>query len=518
MTEVAITYTPPVIAQGQSLPFFEKKQDAVLGHLLTNEPFFLQARTRVRPEWFQDPLCSKLWKLKLEFFEKFNRVPGLEEFKGTFMFLREDQGMRNKLYAKMTTAQVAAQEYGLDVIRSELTLWLKGQTFKAYSEKASNVYNAAADDPHPELKFSEAFRLFKDGATAIEDANFDLDVSVTFADIANGSFFEKREVELENALTFGCPLVDEKLNKECRHSSALLRGDHTVILAPTNVGKTTTMVTVARHNVARKKAVLFITHEGRPEDIKTKILQAFTGIDYAHLVEMSTNPEGIKVLAGAAKRLGEYLVYLPLNKPSLTIEDVESAIRRAQEKRIAETGRGFDLIIDDYPAKLTTVMASKGHWPKRQIDEHIYNVFTQIALEFNCHVLTAIQTNREGSKVNQGRRGSEDRLITMEDVSESWGAMTTATNVISLNRDGDAVSKQRMTYHICKSRSNDTGWSIVTKTAFSVSLTHGRAGMPGKEIILPATYYRGIGTMNETIDQLIGQYDGKSIPEHYYYC
>jgi hypothetical protein len=513
MTETTET-TQIEIAPGQTLPFFSKKQDALLGHLLINEPFFLQARNRIRSEWFVEPLNAKLWKWKLEFFEKFQRAPSLEEFKGTFRFIGEDQGMRNKLYAQITIAQVAAREYGLDVIRHELTIWLKAQTGKAYTEKFQNVYNAAEDDPHPEVKFSEAFRVLEEVSSAIKSATFEMDQRVTFDDIASGAWFQKREVERETALTFGCPLVDKLLNTDCLNDSALVRGDHTVLLAPTNVGKTTAMVTIARHNITRGKSVLFITHEGRPDDIKTKLLQAVTGVRYSKLVEMSLTPEGQQWLAGAARGLSKFLVYLPLNKPNMTIEDVESSIRRAQEKRVIETGRGFDLIIDDYPAKLTTVLASRGHWPKRQIDEHIYNVFTQIALEFNCHVITAIQTNRQGSAVNRGNRGSEERLITLEDVSESWGAMTTATNVISLNRDGDAIARHRITFHICKSRSNETGWSITSKTDYGVSLTHGST----RGIVLPATYYRGLSKMEDMIDSLLEQFPNKSVPEHYYNC
>jgi hypothetical protein len=517
LTSVSANGESIQIAPGQVLPFFEKKQDALLGHLLVNEQFFMQARTKIRAEWFNDPLSGKVWKFKQNFFDRYQRCPSVEEFKGTLEFLREDMGMRNKLYAKITIAQVLSKEFGLDVIRNELTLWLKSQTAKAYAEKFSQLYNAAADADDANQKFNEAFRVLKLGAQETEMASFELETAVTFDDVPSGTYFQKKQAELETALTFGCSVLDRLLNKDCLKEAALIRGDHTVLLAPTNVGKTTTMVTILRHNVTLGRHVLFITHEGRPDDIKTKILMAITGMTYPQLVEKSLSPEGQQFLAAAAAGLKKYLTYLPMNKPGLTVEDVESAIRRAQEKRIAETGKGYDLIIDDYPAKLTTVLASRGHWPKRQIDEHIYNFFTQIALEFNCHVVTAIQTNREGSKINKGHRGSEDRLITLEDVSESWGAMTTATNVISLNRDPDASARQRMTFHICKSRSNDTGWSIVTRTNYGISLTHGSTY---GGVTLPATYYRGISTMADTIDSLLNnnQYHGKSIPEHMYYA
>jgi hypothetical protein len=88
----------------------------------------------------------------------------------------------------------------------------------------------------------------------------------------------------------------------------------------------------------------------------------------------------------------------------------------------------------------------------------VYNYFSQIALEHNCHVLTAIQTNREGSKVNRKvGKGAESRFLTMEDVMESWGPMTTATNVISINRPPEAQARHVTGFCICKSRSSEVG-------------------------------------------------------------
>ncbi len=142
------------------------------------------------------------------------------------------------------------------------------------------------------------------------------------------------------------------------------------------------------------------------------------------------------------------------------------------------------------------------------MDETIYNFFTQIALEYNCHMITAIQTNREGSKVNHQRRGVQNRLIVMEDVQESWGAMTTATNVVSVTRDDEAEARHRQTYHVCKSRANQAGQSIVTKTNFAVCRTHGKD--------LARTSYVGTATMDEKIDGWLQQYNGGTIPREAY--
>lgn len=501
------------IAPGESLPFDEKRQDALLGHMLFNESFFLQAHSKIKPEWFLDPWTAKVWKATLLFFAAHGRPPKEHELRGGFEFMKEDAGARQRMNAKITIAKTQAHEYGLDVIRAELTTWLKTRVYKAYAEKTNDLYNAASKVDRPDLKFQEAFAKWKEGVVLLEQTSFEVENIVDFADVSTGAFFSKKEDEYQNALTFGNVWIDKKLNPQAPYGS-LLRGDHTTLLAPTNVGKTTTMITVAAMNIVRGKRVLFITHEGRPDDIKTKILMAVTRRTYPELLEMSKTIAGLAQLDAAAKLLSQFLVYIPLNKAGITVEEVMSVMRRQQDRMKAITGgAGFDLIVNDYPAKLRLESAGKG-WAKRQIDEDIYNCFTQIGLEFNCHVLDAIQTNREGSKINMGRKGAEDRLITLEDVAESFGVMATATNVISLNRDPAAAAKKRMTFHICKSRSNDTGWSIVSKTSYERSLTH--ASMENF-YHLPSTFYRGMSPLSEKIDDLLEQYADAAIPEQYYY-
>lgn len=492
----------------ESLPFSEKKQTAVLGFLITREQFFLQARTRIRPEWFVDAWNARIWKAYLSYFERLHRAPlSIDEFKSSREFVILDNAEKIRLHKQVDLACITTSDFGLDDLRLELTDWLQSRLIKANIEKVVDLFNASAQDPR---KLRDAIQLYKGAARDIDTTSFEQETTVSFEDIVDGSFWQKRQLELTKALTFGCPALDQKLNRNCVGNASLLRGDHTIVLAPTNVGKTSCLVSVVRHNLERKSSVLWVTHEGVPGDLKAKLIQCISGRSSNDCMDYVATPEGQKYFSRMHKHILEpFLVYAPINRPGLTVEDVEAVIRRHQERRLAMTGKGYDLIIDDYPAKLTTQQASKGNMQKRSIDEHVYNFFTQIGLEFNCHILTAIQTNREGSKINAHRQKTEHRLLGMEDVAESWGAMTTATNVITINRDDRAATQHRLTFHICKSRSNETGWSIVTKTNFGLSLTHGGG--------LKATAYRGNNPMHDLADDLIAQHDGGSLPEHFYH-
>lgn len=283
-----------------------------------------------------------------------------------------------------------------------------------------------------------------------------------------------------------------------------LDGDHLYLLGDFTVThNTTAMITMATHNVKRGKSVLFMTHEGAPEDIKRKLWCAMMERPYNELVGMYSTEEGYKKIQLARLYMNQFLTYIPYNKPGMTVEQVEPVIRRAQEERMAKNnGQGYDLLVVDYPAKLFTERAGKGNMPRREIDRVVYDYYVQLALEYGFHSLLAIQTNRDGSKINNGK---EDRLLTMEDVSESWGVMEMASNVISINRSPLAKARNRVTFYVAKSRSSETGTAVVCNSRYDCSLTHHEK--------FGATWYRDQRTMEDRIDDLLLQYKGQMIPE-----
>jgi hypothetical protein len=267
------------------------------------------------------------------------------------------------------------------------------------------------------------------------------------------------------------------------------------MLAPTNIGKTTNMITIGNANLARGKRILLLTHEGRPLDIKEKIWRNHLGVTTKEYFELPDTDEGRARLTRGSMMLNRFLTYCPYNKAGLTVEEVEPLIRRKQDELAAKNnGKGYDLLIVDYPAKLSTRQAGGGAMNKRNIDEIVYGYFIQLALEYNFHALLAIQTNREGAKVNKGQR-DERRLLVMEDVHESYGVMQEATNVITMNKDAVAKARKRMTYHIDKSRSSETGFAIVARTDFARAITHSDE--------LGSIWYRGTSTLADQVDDLL---------------
>lgn len=475
-----------------TLPFAERKQEAILGHLLTDQGFFLRSRSLIRPQWFASGHARRIWKIKLDWYEQYERVATVEEIKNCPEITREENKVRAELTACINNAIRETQNYGLDALSHELTTWLRARIFIEGTDKAKQKFNNE--------RYDEAYVAMDESLKSIKEAYFEKDNEVDFSNFRD--HFAKQQEERNDGLTFGLKIVDDLLLPG-NLNGGLLKGDTTIMLAPTNVGKTTSMITTIVANLKARKRVLFISHEGRPTDLQNKIWCAFLDATLPEIFEQLSDKEKVKIVERASLFISKYLTYVPFNKAGGAVEDVEAIIRRYQERCIAVNGVGYDMLVDDYPAKLTTLRAQHGGFSKRDIDLVVYNYFVQLALEYDFHSLLAIQTNREGAKVNKGNADIR-RLLMMEDVSESYGPMQLATNVISINRDPKAKAMNRLTYYIDKSRSNDTGWAIVCRTNYAHAITHSNK--------LGATYYRGASTMAQKIDDLLRDYTNKEIP------
>lgn len=294
-----------------------------------------------------------------------------------------------------------------------------------------------------------------------------------------------------------------------------LDGDHLYLLSDFTVTHNTTcLLTVSSANLRRGKKVLAIFHEGSPEELQVKWLCAVAGKnmawwkDWCYVLSKpdlsETEVQVFDFIKKNQRIIDENLTFLPMIRQGLAVEEVMSVIRRKQEEMLSATGKGYDLLVDDYPALLTSEEARGGKMEVRHRDSMVYSSFTRIGEELGFHVLTSAQTNREGARVNSGEKGKERRLLTMTDIAESFGVMQNTATVITINRDGKAEQKGRVVFHCAKSRTGDKGWSIVAKSAYGMGRSHWEN--------FGACWYRGEATPTDKMDALLENYRNQEIP------
>jgi hypothetical protein len=488
--------------ESTSLAFSPKKQLAMLGHILTDEKFFMFVKDIVKPNLFTNPHVSKAYAAAVGRYNKYGRIPTVSELKDCTEVTAEGQATKIGIVARIDEAMRERSEYGLDALGTELTQWLHSQIFFQAVSKSQKLYNTGSTD--------QAYTIVESAIKDIRTTTFGNEKEEKFTNFS--ADMEALQVERAGALTTGLRLLDELLLPPAPGEvtgGSLLPGDTTIIMAPVNTGKTTTAINFIKPNIARQKHILFLTHEGRPADIKKKIWCAMLNTSEAGLFELQRSPEGLAYINKWAAYLDKYLTYIPMNRAGQCVEDVVGAIRRKQDELMAKNnGIGYSMLVDDYPALLSCNAAKAGQLAKRHIDDIVYGNFVQLGLEYKMHIVAAIQVNREGSKINKNAGGDSYKpLLTMENVAESFGVMMQATNVITLNRDPEDKSRNRMTFYLDKSRSSETGYAVVCNTNFGHAITHSDE--------LGAAYYRGNTSMSDKIDDLLKQFknDPKGIPD-----
>lgn len=483
-----------------ALPFEPKQQDAILGYALVNKDFFVQIKDRVKSSWFIDPWTAKAF----DAYAKFNTKYGHEPKSDDEFFLLEDLYVlppleRAKTKAAVVRARNETANYSIDVLRNGLTGWLQSRIYHQYVNQSATLFNSR--------KFTEAKGVLSTAVKELQDISFEGRAPADWLDPR--ALFQSITQAGTHAMTLGHPLLDKMLDPECL-SGSLKWGDSTVLLAPTNVGKTTVAITAAVANLMAGKKILFVTHEGQKADIQEKIWQNLLRMTKSEIrpTMLSDNPAHMALVQGVAKTLAQNFVYIDYQKPGTTVEEVVSMISQHQQRLIAQTGKGFDMFVDDYPALLGAGGVSNLRMERRHKDAYVYRYLVDWAGENKVHGLYSIQTNREGSKKNRRTGGYENKqtLVSLEDVQEAYEVTNSATNLITINRSPEDQRDDRTIFLICKSRSSETNIAVACRSDFRRARSH--------DAQLPATWFRGTESL-EHLDSLLVEYANREVPHNY---
>lgn len=483
--------------KSQALYWSPVKQDAMVGHLILDAKFFTQIKDTIKPEWFTTAFSQRIVGVMQAFYNKYGHCPTEPELKECKEFALEEANYREKLYTHIGVCKEYAKDFSLDSLRDELSDWMQSRTFASIHQQAVGAFNAQ--------KPQEAYALLEEGTKKLQHCYFGKSQEVRFDEYTK--ILSKEETLLGNALTIGLAPLDKIITPQCT-SGSLLPGETTLIVAPFNIGKTTTLITIACHNIKAKKPVLFLVHEDRAENIYKKVWCNLLNVSSTALMSMYKTPGGCKDMDYILKNiLTPYFHYEHLVKAGNTVEEVVASIRRLQEERIRKFGEGFAMICDDYPF----VLGSSKHFnTTREKHEYVFNQFVDLALELNLHVVAAQQTNREGAKINRNIQNKmiSPRLITAEDAGESIAPAQRASTILTVNRDTAAMRENRITFYLCKGRQGAVGYAFVCKSHYNHYITHGDT--------LGCTWYHGDSPMNEKIAQFLEQYKGQEIPQKEY--
>jgi replicative DNA helicase len=503
------------------MPFSDIRQQALIGHMFKDSHVFTLVREHLVPGNFTTPRAQGAYEVLLDWWERHKSYPTVKDVLAQterLSVLFSDPPVRNGVIAYITAAPAEAAQLNREAILRDLDEWVKVVLYHEGSNESTRLYN--------DQKFKEAYVVMKKAIDNVLATDLVDEGSIYWTEFAQ--VVDDRQHLHDDLLTFGLNDMDrclleptetrlkqvgnvtndfrhlvmkqlkrafvdknyaevEKLQGMMRGTfyGSLRKGDTTILLAPTNVGKTTALITVSAINALLGHNVLFLSHEGVKEDIQMKMIRCVLGVTENEVLStfLKKDPERMKTYDYAMYALDRHLVYQSVQVANNTVENVISKIITLNDRRKAVDGHGFDLLTDDYPANLTTEEAKMGKLSRRERDDKVYGSFVDLAGQLSLHALLAIQTNREGSRKNKDADTDASAILEVEDVSESFGTMMRATNVISINRPPAGEKNNWLLYNVAKTRSAEKGWKVTCTSDFA----HGRAHWWD----LPSTYGNG---------------------------
>jgi hypothetical protein len=460
-----------------SIIFDEGAQNAILGHLLEDQKFFIQSLSKIQPKFFNNPFSHQLLDVELDLYSELKRFPTIVEIQNHGKIKAQSLEDQIRINEHLQICLDATKKAALNFLIPRLTDWLHQLLLKKFLRESLQKYGSPA--------FKNVFYDLDEVRRRREEFSYEDTAEIHFNNAEE--YLTDSEVVYKSALPTGLKLLDEALLEGAINGS-LLPGDTTCVMSPTDGGKTTFLMTVLCQNLLVGKDCLLITHEGKPTDLRERILCCCLTLRNLHqgvaepmmnkmkLIQLAKTVEGRKILKATTDLIEDRLVYYPYNRTEMVIEDVIPIIRRQQEKRVTLRGKGFDLLVSDYPSKLFSRRGSQGSMLPHVEKGYIYDQFVQLAIEFNFHSLVAVQTNREGYKTNNRNANAENsRLLTIDDVADAYVISNLVTNFISINRSPVDAQQDRVTFYVCKSKNSKTGRAIVARSAYGSRITHDEA-------------------------------------------
>lgn len=471
------------------------QQYATIGYAMTVEDFFYKCRQHLNPNWFEDVYLSNIFNELVGFYNRYNFLPRSEHELFSEPFFRAlplSEG--EKYYQTIALCKTYTSHFTLEVIRQHLTRFVRVVNSRSWAKNLVAQMNRHNYD----LAVQSAEKI----SSTWREINFDPPSIVDFSDTL--SMWLKEDEDENNMMSTGCKHLDELLG------GGVERGGNLAVLAPTFTGKSRFLITLARHLLVQKKKVMFILHEDSPQKVKNRIVSALVGVGpkeikyvlkerYKKLFTGGANPEAeeelkklnwpnpnltleewtlfkeflTSQLLAAGQFLQQNFHFLIWQKAGqMFVEDVLAEIKRVHAEMKQKEGRGLDVIIDDYPALLRS---HARHEHERARLSYVYQCFNDVAAELGAFCAYAVQVNRNAAKAI--KNGDAEKVIGLEDVSESYQIAMNAMSAISLNRTGNDAEQKILRIAVIKARDAQRQGVLVTRSAYNEGSLYGDAKM-----------------------------------------
>ena len=209
-----------------------------------------------------------------------------------------------------------------------------------------------------------------------------------------------------------------------------------MVVAPPGVGKSLWLVNQACMGLTEGRNVLYVSLEMREDKVAQRFDSILTGYNQGKLKEVSSQLQVQERLNTFQDNFNAKLVIKEFPTATATVNTLRALLVQLQN----HSDFVPDLIVVDYLELLrpTTEVQQEYHAQQRISEE-----LRGLAMENNCLLWTATQTNRQGRMV---------KVITDAELGDSYGKIRTCDFAISLNQTTEEFDNGQMRSFVIKSR------------------------------------------------------------------
>jgi len=386
--------------------FDDAFQEKIVALALRDTAFAQRCDGLVDPDYFENEAHQTLVRLANDYYRKFRKAPDTKLLPTLLKKALDDKKIRKdmvgevkKVLGPILRADISDRDYVIEEVSTfarhqamtkaimDSVALLHKRDFAKIAELTSKANLVGAQDDYKGYDYWDE--------EAIEDRT------------------EKRKLISSGllsstAITTGYAELDKHL-----YHGGWARGELVVLMGPAKAGKSMSLGEFGKNASLAGHNVLYASCEVSTEIIvdRTDANVSDTAMKALKTTPMKVKDELLKLRAKA----GKFIVH-DFASGTLKVSQLRRLLERYRTRGIV-----FDMVIVDY----ADIMC-----PERDLGElrhnlnQIYLDLRAIAHEYNCALLTATQTNREGAK---------KMVATMTDVAEDFNKIRHADLVISIN-------------------------------------------------------------------------------------
>mgnify|MGYP003108383888 FL=1 len=413
--------------------FSDNIQRGIIYLAKSDKEFLVQCDPIVKSSYFEFPQHQRIWSVLTSHYQDYGALPTDEAIL---------EGVR-----KSKTQNELMSDY-----KEEL------QAINSLDERSidnSQYYLDTAEEFAKEQSLKEAILesvdyINKKQFTKVEDSirsalsvsrNVDLGVDY-FLDIGN-RWAKSKDQELVPKYRTPFQAINTSLD------GGLCGKELAMVVAPPGVGKSLFLANQAVQSVVDGHDVLYISLEMSEDRVAQRLDSIFTRIKQKELPNRVADIETRIGRISKATTLGRLRIKeFPTKRANVT--QLRAFINQLQ----SHENFNPDLVIIDY----LELMASDTNSPEYQNQERQAQELRGLAIELDCLVWTATQTNREGKRV---------KIITDAELADSYGKTRVCDLVFSVNQTEEEFDEGLARLFIIKSRNGKARFLIPAKINYS---------------------------------------------------